>query len=71
MVSVGSHLIRVALPQPPGRDARKRVHQPRDRDLRRVGDEVDMVVVAVELAGELDQVGADFGADAHTSRSRW
>jgi len=55
----------VALAQPAGGDALERVHQPGDRDVRRVGDEqVDVVVLAVRL----DQLGAEVGAHAGEHR---
>jgi hypothetical protein len=49
------------LAQPPSRDALAGVHQPGDRDVRRVGDEqVDVVVLTIQL----DQLGADVGTHA-------
>jgi hypothetical protein len=49
----------VVLLQPPRRHALERVHQPRDRDLRRVGDQqVHVVVVTIALHQPRAEVGA-------------
>ena len=54
----------VALPQPPRGHALEAVHQPRHRDLRRVGDEqVHMIIVTIELHQTRAEVGADIVED--------
>jgi hypothetical protein len=59
VLSVGAHPI--ALAQPPRRDALEGVHQPGDRNVRRVGDEQLHVIV---LPAHLDQLGAEVGTYA-------